>query len=124
MSVKRGYRTIQHDVRGVGKSIAAVKDVMGSEQFTFDQYAKDASGLMDHLNLSQCYVLGMAWGSRVAFVTTAHFPARCLGFACFDFSIGNSLVPEWSFAQKIGNMIIRSDAVKAYRHQGPALTGS
>ena len=107
MFVKRGFRVIQHDVRGVGQSVAAARDVAGSEQFTFDQFGLDACKLLDHLGIKQAYILGMAWGSRAAFVMGSQHPERVLGVALYDFSIGNSLVPEWSFAQKIGTTLAK-----------------
>ena len=41
---------VAHDCRAVGQSTPVPKEVAGSEQFTFDQYADDALMLLDHLD--------------------------------------------------------------------------
>ena len=63
-----GVRTIAHDCRGVGESFPAPKDIVGSEQFTFEQYADDAAALLDTLGVKSVVAWGTAWGARPAMV--------------------------------------------------------
>lgn len=102
---KAGVRCIAHDCRGVGKSTPTPKDVAGSEQFTFDQYADDAVVLLDALDIKTTIVWGVAWGSRPAVVFGIRHPARCKGVVMQDMSVGVSAGEGWRLAQTMGRVM-------------------
>ena len=65
MLLANGYASIAHDVRGVGESEAPDKE-LGSGQFTFVQFSRDAATLLTELRVTRVTACGMAWGSRYA----------------------------------------------------------
>ena len=63
------FRTIRYDLRGHG--LSSKTDHEGG--YTFDQLADDLRGLLDHLDVRSCHLLGQAyWGVN----TVCHFFAR------------------------------------------------
>ena len=99
--VKAGVQCILHDCRGVGQSIPANRSNL---QFTFDQYIEDAEVLLNHLNISQVITIGMAWGSRPAFLFGTKSKLST-GVALFDFSMGVSVSSEHRSAQIAGTKL-------------------
>src|SRR4030042_1123751 len=59
-ALKKHYRVIVFDNRGIGKSAKA------TEPYTIGNMAADVLGLMDHLGIDKAHVLGMSLGSLVA----------------------------------------------------------
>jgi 3-oxoadipate enol-lactonase len=55
------FRVLRFDIRGTGKSGWA-----GDGEFTFSQYADDLASIMDALEISEAFVLGVAYGARTA----------------------------------------------------------
>ena len=78
------YRVIRFDVRGHGESAPAKDPATG---YTFERYADDADGLLDHFGVQRCHVWGFAWGARAALAYGALRPARVLSAALYDASI-------------------------------------
>ena len=81
------YRIIRFDVRGHGASPPAREPASG---YTFEQYADDANGLLDHFGVTTCHVWGFAWGARAALAYVALHPKRALSAALYDASIGRA----------------------------------
>lgn len=105
------FHVVRFDVRGAGQSSS------GSDaDYTFETYADDACALLDHLNLDQCYVWSMAWGSRAGFAFCARHPARVSRAAFFDLSIDKADVT----AQREGTRRAR-ERQKAAGYTSPAL---
>lgn len=79
------YRLIRFDVRGHGDSAPAGDP---STDYTFERYADDANGLLDHFGVQRCHVWGFAWGARAALAYSALHPGRAVTAALYDASIG------------------------------------
>lgn len=82
------FRFITFDVRGTGRS----STVSGAEwadvdQYTFEQYAKDANVLLDEIGFETVLSWGTAWGSRAALVHASLHPERVSALALFDASV-------------------------------------
>jgi pimeloyl-ACP methyl ester carboxylesterase len=106
-----GVRCIAHDCRAVGESTPTPKEVAGSEQFTFDQYADDAAVLLDALGVESAISWGVAWGSRPAVVFGIRHPSRCNGVVMQDMSVGVSAGEGWRLAQTMGG-VMAADKMK------------
>lgn len=88
------FQFISFDIRGVGISVPSDD----KDQYTFEQYARDASSILDSLGIDQCHVWSMAWGSRAALAFCSLYPDRVRSAAFYDASIGPADVK----AQKLG----------------------
>jgi pimeloyl-ACP methyl ester carboxylesterase len=93
------FHIVRFDIRGAGQSAAGADG-----DYTFATYAADACKLLDDLNVSQCHVWSMAWGSRAAFAFCAAAPERIISAALFDLSISKPDVA----AQRIGTQLARA----------------
>lgn len=62
------FHVIRIDVRGYGQSTV---DDLREDQFTFDQYARDARFVLDTLGVSETHIWSQSWGTRAAIVFTA-----------------------------------------------------
>jgi pimeloyl-ACP methyl ester carboxylesterase len=118
--VEAGVRCIAHDCRAVGNSKPTPKDVAGSEQFTFDQYADDAVVLLDHLGIEAAISWGVAWGSRPAVVFGIRHALRCAGVVMQDMSVGVSAGEGWRLAQTLGR-VMAADKMKRLGIVEPAV---
>lgn len=68
-----GFRAIAPDLRGFGET-----NFLG-EVSTMDDMARDAAGLLDHLEVDQAIVCGLSMGGYVAFEFVHLFPSRVRG---------------------------------------------
>ncbi len=66
----RRFRVITHDHRGLGRSSPWDGD------YSVDQIAADALGLMDHLGLDKAHIVGHSLGGAVAQAIAADHPSR------------------------------------------------
>jgi pimeloyl-ACP methyl ester carboxylesterase len=57
--LSRRYRTIIFDCRGTGRSSKP------ADGYTVKQFAADARGLLNHLGITRCHVVGFALGSLI-----------------------------------------------------------
>ncbi len=107
------FQFIGFDIRGVGSSVPAA----GSDQYTFYQYAHDASLILDSLDIDQCHIWSMAWGSRAALAFCSLYPDRVRSAAFYDASIGPADVK----AQKLGHQqaLIRQNKAGIKRFELP-----
>jgi pimeloyl-ACP methyl ester carboxylesterase len=78
------FKTIRFDVRGTGKSTETSDP---ETQYTFEQYAEDANLILDTLEVAQCHVWAMAWGSRAALAFCSLNNSGVISAALFDASI-------------------------------------
>ena len=74
------FQVVRLDVRGVGASSPAGG---GEDQYTLEQYAQDACGVLDHLGIAECHVWAQSWGSRAAMVFCAFHPERVLSASLY-----------------------------------------
>ena len=82
------WRVVRHDRRGDGES-----DPGSPLSHTFEQYSRDVVGLMDDLSARTVFLMGMAFGARVAVRAALDFPERVAGLVLFD-ATGGSPAPE------------------------------
>ncbi|MEM1434561.1 MAG: alpha/beta hydrolase [Pseudomonadota bacterium] len=76
------FRLLRFDLRGTGKSGSGK-----AEEFTFSRYADDLCGLMDHYEVQQAFVLGVAYGARTAARFALHHPERLSALCLADVSL-------------------------------------
>jgi pimeloyl-ACP methyl ester carboxylesterase len=58
--LSRRYRTILFDCRGTGRSSRP------HHGYSIDQFAKDSMGLLNHLGISRCHLVGFALGGEIS----------------------------------------------------------
>ena len=81
------FRVIRFDVRGTGQSTPAATE---EDQFTFEQYSRDAIALLAHFGYKRSLVWSMAWGSRAAVAYAGLHPERVQLLALYDASVGRA----------------------------------
>ena len=74
------FRVVRIDIRGLGQSSPAADP---DTQYTFEQYGRDASDVLDHLGIDRCHVWSQSWGSRPAMVFCAFHPERVISAALY-----------------------------------------
>lgn len=74
------FQTVRFDIRGLGRSSPAARP---DTQYTFEQYARDACDVLDHLGRKHCHVWSQSWGSRPALVFSATHAERVLSAALY-----------------------------------------
>ena len=84
------FRTVRIDIRGMGRSSPAADP---ETQYTFEQYAKDARDVLDHLGIDRCHVWSQSWGSRPAIVFCAFHPDRVISAALYAANTDQPDVP-------------------------------
>ena len=77
---RRGTRVISPDLRGRGLS----QRYENVEDYHFDLLVKDVIDLMDHLNLKQVVVLGIALGAMIGMTLVTAQPGRIRGLILND----------------------------------------
>ena len=107
------YRLIRFDVRGHGESSPA-RDP--SAEYTFERYAADANGLLDHFGAARCHVWGFAWGARAALAYCALHPERVLSAALYDASVGR---PDTEAQREGTREAVRRQRAAGIRFQPP-----
>lgn len=76
----RHMRTIRFDLRGHGQSSKAATQDEAPGFYTFAHTAADLHGLLVHLGVERCWVLGQAyWGVSTAATFVAHHPEMVEG---------------------------------------------
>ncbi|MYD42592.1 MAG: alpha/beta hydrolase [Gammaproteobacteria bacterium] len=70
-TLEKQFFVIRIDVRGYGQS--SVSD-LNENQFTFEQYARDAKYVLDLLGVRNTHVWSQSWGTRAAIWFCAKFP--------------------------------------------------
>ena len=84
------FRVVRIDIRGLGRSSPASDP---DTQYTFEQYAKDACDVLDHLGIESCHVWSQSWGSRPAMVFCAFHPERVVSAALYAANTDQPDVP-------------------------------
>ena len=107
------YRLIRFDVRGHGES-APARDA--ATDYTFERYADDANGLLDHFGVQRCHVWGFAWGARAALAYSALHPGRVVTAALYDASIGR---PDVKVQREGTREAVRRQRAAGIRFQPP-----
>ena len=77
-SLMDSYRVITLDLRGHGESDALLWN------FTLDDYAMDAIGLLDHLNIAQAVFIGLSMGGYTLLSLYRNFPDRVKAMVLAD----------------------------------------
>lgn len=76
------FRVLRFDIRGTGKSGWGSDD-----KFTFSHYADDLAGIMDALNISRAFVVGVAYGARTAARFALRRPEKLTALGLFDVAL-------------------------------------
>lgn len=84
------FRVVRVDIRGCGQSTPATDP---ETQYTFEQYAKDAGDVLDHLGIERCHVWSQSWGSRAALAFCALAGQRVLSAALYAANVEPANVP-------------------------------
>src|SRR5262245_13217438 len=84
----RHYTCLPYDRREAGRSGGRV------ERITYQSYADQAKGLLDHLGFSQAYVLGVCMGASVAITMAVAYPETVAGMVLHK-PVGG---PRWAMA--------------------------
>ena len=92
------FFVVRVDVRGWGKS---VPNDHTPDRFTFEQYTRDACGVLDYLEVDECHVWSQSWGSRPAMHFSATQQARTLSAALYAANTESPDVP----AQREGTRV-------------------
>lgn len=93
-ALARDFEVIAYDHRGVGHSSRV------DEQFTLEQLAEDAAGLLGALGIDRAHVVGISMGGMVAQHLALHHPERIvtLTIGCsYAGGEGSSLTPPENF---------------------------
>ena len=76
------YRILRFDIRGTGKSGWGADD-----EFTFPQYADDLAAILEALNISRAFVLGVAYGARTAAQFALRHADKLTALGLFDVAL-------------------------------------
>jgi pimeloyl-ACP methyl ester carboxylesterase len=106
--VQKGYRVIRFDNRDVGLSsrldslgtpdwgsiFPRIKTCdMSTLQYTVNDMAKDAVGLLDALKIEKAHIVGISMGGAIAQLVAINFPGRALSLTSIAASSGNPDLP-------------------------------
>jgi 3-oxoadipate enol-lactonase len=86
-TVPTGWRFVAPDFRGFGASGPDQSELWpepGSPRPSIDDYARDALGLLDHLDVREAVVCGLSMGGYAAFALNRLAPARVRGLVLAD----------------------------------------
>lgn len=70
--VEAGYRVVAPDLRGFGASGRPAR----VEDYKVETVLSDLIGILDHLEIQKCHVMGHDWGAFVAWLFAAFHPIR------------------------------------------------
>ncbi len=76
------FRILRFDIRGTGKSGWGAGD-----EFTFSNYADDLATILDELDISKAFVLGVAYGARTAAQFALRHENKLTALALFDVAL-------------------------------------
>jgi len=87
----RQYRVLRYDIRGHGGSAAP------DEDYTMEQLAEDAVGLLDHLDITDVHFMGISLGGMIGQVLGAEHPHRVKSLVLCDTAcrVDPGLQPVW-----------------------------
>ena len=99
----RGFFVVRFDNRDVGRSTTLdhlpvptrgqlVRRDKRAASYTLEDMARDAIGLLDHLEIARAHVVGASMGAMIAQTVAAHHPERVLSLV----SIMGSTGSRWS----------------------------
>ena len=92
--VNRGHRVVRFDNRDCGlseKIVPSTEPTFMPAYFLTDM-AKDAVGLLDHLNIDKAHVVGASMGGMIAQLVAINDPARVRSLCSIMSTTGNRLV--------------------------------
>ncbi|PIZ03450.1 MAG: hypothetical protein COY58_09285 [Gammaproteobacteria bacterium CG_4_10_14_0_8_um_filter_38_16] len=89
MFLKEKYQLLFFDPRGCGKSTA-----LSNQNYTFDLFSRDASEILEHLNIEKVRIIGTSFGAMAGLHFAIHFPQKVETFIC----IGGS--PSFAFLEQ------------------------
>ena len=104
------FRTVRIDVRGLGRSSPSADP---ETQCTFEQYAKDACDVLDHLGIERCHVWSQSWGSRPAIAFCALHPDRVISAALYAANTEEADVPAQREGSKAAAAIRREAGIES-----------
>jgi pimeloyl-ACP methyl ester carboxylesterase len=97
----QGFRAIYYDNRGTGQSDAP------EGQYTIEQMAEDASGLLDHLGIPAAYVYGVSMGGMIAQELVLRHPkkVRALVLGCTTCGGAAAKLPEPAVVESLVSVV-------------------
>ncbi len=87
--VKHGYRVIRYDNRDIGLS-----DKFSGQQYSLNDMAEDAAGLLVALDIDKAHIVGMSMGGMIAQILTAEHPHRVTSLCLLMSSSGEPGLPK------------------------------
>jgi pimeloyl-ACP methyl ester carboxylesterase len=110
----RGFWVIRFDNRDIGRSTQMRDAVVPTRwqlltrnangaAYTLDEMARDAIGLLDHLQLSAAHIVGVSMGGMIAQLMVINHPERVLSLVSIMSTTGNRRVgrPQPSVARRL-----------------------
>ncbi len=82
-----GFQVIRYDNRDIGLSTKV------TSQYSLEDMADDASGLLSDLDIEAAHIIGMSMGGMIAQIFCAKYPARALSFCSIMSSSGAKGLP-------------------------------
>ncbi len=114
-----GYRTIRFDSRDIGLSektknkktpkivphmILRQFGIKGLAPYDLKDMAKDAIGILDHLNIEKAHILGVSMGGMISQVLASEHPHRVLSLTPIMTSTNNRTLPRPS--KEVSKMLV------------------
>jgi len=104
--VKAGFSVLRYDVRGHGRSQAPAAG------YTWEEYAADLMGLLDHLGQREAHLVGISMGGGIALQLAVEMPERVSSLTLVD-----SALPGYTYSEEFTREI--ESLVAAVRSEGP-----
>lgn len=114
-----GYRTIRFDNRDIGLSektknkktpkivphmILRQLGIKGLAPYNLKDMAKDAVGILDHLNIERAHILGVSMGGMISQVLASEHPERVISLVPIMTSTNNRTLPRPS--KEVSKMLL------------------
>jgi pimeloyl-ACP methyl ester carboxylesterase len=90
--VERGFYVIRFDNRDIGLSSKMEQTDMA--QYSLEDMADDAVGLLDELNIEKAHICGESMGGMIVQVIALRYPSRVLSLTSIMSSTGNPDLPR------------------------------
>ena len=96
------FSCLSYDLRGFGKSSLGYGD-----EYSLRSYAKDLEALLDHLQISQTWLVGHSLGGAIALWAAHLLGDRILGVVCLNAGGGIYIKEEFEKFRTAGKIILR-----------------
>ena len=96
-----GFSCLSYDLRGFGTS-----DIGDRPEYSLVSYAKDLEALLDHLGISQTWLVGHSLGGAIALWAANLLGDRILGVICLNAGGGIYIKEEFEKFRTAGKLIL------------------